>query len=64
MVHRQSLLGTVDPSFRALPGRLKLMVRRHKFNEDSSLCKGAQKRAPVVALPSFQPTNFPLQVFG
>ena len=30
-----SLLGPVDPSFRALSGRLKFTVRRHKFNEDS-----------------------------
>jgi len=29
------LLGPVDPSFRALSGRLKLTVRRHKFNTDS-----------------------------
>jgi len=28
-----SLLGPVDPSFRALSGRLKLTVRRHKFNK-------------------------------
>jgi len=33
IVHR--LLGPVVPSFRALPGRLKFTVRRHKFNEDS-----------------------------
>ena len=26
---------TVDPSFRALSGRLQCMVRRHKFNKDS-----------------------------
>jgi len=26
---------TVDPSFRALSGRLKFTVRRHKFNKDS-----------------------------
>jgi len=25
----------VDPSFRALSGRLKFTVRRHKFNKDS-----------------------------
>ena len=37
MVHRQSPLGPVDPSFRALSGRLKFTVRRHKFNEDSLL---------------------------
>jgi len=30
-----SLLGPVDPSFRALSGRLKFTARRHKFNEDS-----------------------------
>ena len=32
-----SLLGPVDPSFRALSGSLKFTVRRHKFNKDSSL---------------------------
>ena len=34
-VHRvsSSLLGPVDPSFRALSGRLKFTVRRHKFNK-------------------------------
>ena len=30
-----SLLGTVDPSFRALSGRLQFTVRRHTFNRDS-----------------------------
>ena len=29
------LLGPVDPSFRALSGRLKFTVRRHTFNKDS-----------------------------
>ena len=33
-MHRQSPLGPVDPSFRALPGRLKFTVRRHKCNKD------------------------------
>ena len=33
--YRQSPLGPVDPSFRALSGRLKFTVRRHKFNKDS-----------------------------
>ena len=28
-----SLLGPVDPSFRALSGRLKFTARRHKFNK-------------------------------
>jgi len=27
-----------DPSFRALSGRLKFTVRRHKFNKDSCSC--------------------------
>jgi len=30
-----SLLGPVNPVFRALYGRLKLTVRRHKSNENS-----------------------------
>ena len=29
-----SLLSPVDPSFRALSGRLDFTVRRHKFNQD------------------------------
>ena len=29
------LSGPVDPSVRALSGRLKFAVRRHKFNKDS-----------------------------
>ena len=39
IVHRvsSSLLGPVVPSFRALHGRLKFTVRRHKFNKDSLL---------------------------
>jgi len=37
VLHRvsSSLLGPVHPSFRALSGRLKFMVRRHKLNKDS-----------------------------
>ena len=31
---RQSPLGPVDPSFRALSGRVEFLVRRHKFNKD------------------------------
>jgi len=36
VLHRvsSSLLGPVAPSFRALSGRLKFTVRRHKFNTD------------------------------
>ena len=37
IVYRQSPLGPVDLSFRALSGRLKFTVRRHKFNERFSL---------------------------
>ena len=33
-----SLLGPVDPSFRALSGRPKFTFRRHKFNEESLSC--------------------------
>ena len=33
MVHNQDML--MCPSFRALSGRLKFTVRRHKFNKDS-----------------------------
>ena len=35
IVHRQSPLVPVDPSFRALSGRVEFMVRRHKFNKDN-----------------------------
>ena len=39
VLHRvsSSLSGPVDPSFRALSGRLEFTVRRHKFNKDSLL---------------------------
>ena len=41
-VHRvsSSPLGPVVPSFRALAGRLKFTVRRHKFNTDSLSSRG------------------------
>ena len=35
IVYRQSPSGPVNPSFRALSGRLEFTVRRHKFNQDS-----------------------------
>ena len=35
LLDSSSLLGPVDSSFRALSGRLKFTVRRHKFNQDS-----------------------------
>ena len=34
------LLGPAGPSFRALSGRLKFTVRRHKFNKDSLFSGG------------------------
>ena len=46
-----------DPSFRALSGRVKFMVRRHKFNKDSSLvrievsvCLGVSAPVPRLSL--------------
>jgi len=42
-----SLLGPVDPPFRALSGRLKLTIRRHKFNKDS-LCGWQSETLRVV----------------
>ena len=37
IVYRQSPQGPVDPSLRALSGRLKVTVRRHKLNKYSLL---------------------------
>ena len=34
-LQEKTILGPADPSFRALSGRLKLTVRRYKFNKDS-----------------------------
>ena len=34
------LLGPINPSFRAISGRLKFTVRRHKFNQDSLSLEG------------------------
>ena len=54
-IHRvsSSLLGPVDPSFRALAGRLEFMVRRHKFNKDPlsswKQAAGARKMAERAA---------------
>ena len=45
----RTLLGPVDPSFRALSGRLTFTVRRHKFNEDS-LCTLTDTTALVPSL--------------
>ena len=43
VVYRQSRLGPVDPSFRALFGRLKFTVRRHKFNKDALRWGGSER---------------------
>ena len=46
VVHRESLslLGPVVPLLRALSGRLKFTVRRHKFNKDSGQAARHEKR--------------------
>jgi len=49
-----SLLGPVDPSFRALSGRLKFTVRRHKFNDNSPFsarpsCESFPRKGEVSA---------------
>jgi hypothetical protein len=43
-----SILGPVDPAFRALSGRLKFTVQRHKFNSDS-LTSDLGVNAPEVS---------------
>ena len=43
-----SLFGPADPSFQALPGRLKLTVRRHKFNKDFLFSAGHAGAAQEV----------------
>jgi len=43
-----SLLGPVDPSFRALSGRLKFTVRRPKFNVDY-ISRGKRGRRAVLS---------------
>ena len=45
---RGTPVGPVVPSFRALSGRLKLTVRRHKSNKDSLSAQGylADKKPP------------------
>ena len=54
-IHRvsSSLLGPVDPSFRALAGRPKFTVRPHKLNKDPlsswTQAAGAQKMAERAA---------------
>jgi len=44
-LHRvsSSLLGPVDPAFRAFYGRLKFTVRRHKVNKDSLSCAQTER---------------------
>jgi len=47
------LLGPVVPSFRALSGRLKFTVRRHKFNQDS-LSPEAIQQPKINPLPPLE----------
>ena len=49
---RASRLGRVDPSFRALSGRLQFTVRRHKCNQDSL-------RAGQISYDSLTPVRAP-----
>ena len=46
-MYRQSPLGPVDPSFRALSGRLKFTVRRQKFNKDALFSVDGSRPAPM-----------------
>ena len=46
----QSFVGPVDPSVRALSGRLKFTVQRHKFNEDSLYPGGSVGNDPRQSL--------------
>ena len=43
--HQRKWTRVLHPSFRALSGRLKLTVRRHKFNNDSLLLGNPQLQA-------------------
>ena len=45
-IKRRSPAGPVDPSFRALSGRLKFTVPRHKFNKDSLCQRGVGHASP------------------
>jgi len=56
-----ALPAPVDPSFRALSGRLKFTVRRHKFNKDS-LLQVFVTDAPS-ALPALSAQFLTVQVF-
>ena len=44
-----SLSGPVDPSFRALYGRLKFTVRCHMFNKDSLALLGVFSSSPLLS---------------
>ena len=46
-----SLLGPLDPSFRALSGRLKFTVRRHEFNKDPLFKRFRMLRFRVLVEP-------------
>ena len=65
IVYRQSPLGRVDPSFRALSGRLKFTVRRHTFNKDYLSTAGVRleelQRENTAALRVSLPGRLPCQ---
>ena len=46
-INKKVVGGPVDPSFRALSGRLKLTVRRHTSNKDSLLVAGTDGHGEV-----------------
>ena len=50
-VRQSLLLGPADPSFRALFGRLKFTVRRHKFNKDYRTCAVLSSMAVAAPRP-------------
>ena len=58
IVHRQSPSGPVDPSFRALYGRLKFTARRLKFDKDSlsvlRLCACSSALMGFVIQPDYR----------
>ena len=46
-----------DLSFRALSGRLKFTVQRHKFNKDSLLSEGEQVPTEIIRVDQMRPDS-------
>ena len=59
-----SLLGSVVPSFRALPGRLRCTVRRHKFNTRAPPCRGCRGQPPALSVGSNRLFQFARELAG